>query len=190
MAKWEKVVTGGTYETVTVQKRYSGFSSSIFVTGYTDNSTASSRVYGLSTNIPTGGMPGSYSDTSSYGWPIYRSPVFIAMQDCTVDGFGGFGEQAGTNMDVRLVIWKHTPVTSNSASADGDTTLDNIGFIDYDAAADTSSLHEYRDGTIVSSAACSLNKGDSLHVMATAKPGNTGIDSTYWYLTTGIRIKY
>ena len=190
MANWEKVVTGGTYETVTVNKRYSGFSSSIFVTGYTANSTAITRVYGLSTSVPVGSANGAYSDNSSYGWPIYRSPVFVAMEDCTVDGFGGFGEQSTADMDVRLVIWKHTPVTGNSASADGDTTLDNIGFIDFTAAADTSSLHGYRDGTIVSNVACSLNKGDSLHVMATAKPGATGTDSSFWYLTTGIRIKY
>lgn len=190
MATWQKVVTGGTYESVIVSKRYSGFSSSIFATGYLDNATASTRVYGLSTTIPTGGLNGAYSDTSSYGWPIYRSPVYIAMSDCTVDSFGGFGEQNNADMDVRIVIWKHTPVTSNSASADGDTTLDNIGFIDFTATADMTSLHGYRDGTIVSNAACSLSKGDSLHVIATAKPGATGTDSLYWYLTTGIRIKH
>lgn len=186
---------GSSYETIFVQKRYGLMTSTTWRGSSTTSSTHSAQVWSLGTAIQAGTVPVNYSDTTMSGWVGIQYSMFQATGDCEVDAWTAQAQQNLCDVDIRLGLWKGTARTafeSNHSSAN--QTVDFIGYIDFDADSDTSSLHPPQtilgSSNRINNTAKVLSAGDQLYIFATLKPGNTGTDTYFWHVNSSIRIKY
>ena len=186
---------GSSYETIFCQKRYANMTTTTWRGSSVVSSTHSAQVWSLSTAIQSGSVPVNYSDTTMSGWVGIQYSMFQAAADCEVDAWTAQAHQNNCNTDIRLGLWKGTARTAletNHSSAS--QIVDFIGYVDFDADSDTSSLHQPQtitsSGNRLNSTAKVLGAGDQLYIFATLKPGNTGTDTAYWHVNSSIRIKY
>lgn len=210
MAIWKKVITtaddadyknsnvtvsGDSYETIFTHKRYANMTSTTWRGGSQTSSTHSAQVWSLGTGIQAGTVPVNYSDTSMSSWVGIQYAMWQAPAACEVESWTAQGQQNSTNMDLRLGLWKGNAITSivTNHSAAGQV-VDFIGYIDFDANADTNCIHPAQtitgSSTSMNNTARTLATGDMLYIFATQQPGNTGTDSTYWQINNSVRIKY
>ena len=210
MGTWQRVLTtaddaeyknsnassGTSYETIFLQKRYAGLTSSTWRGSSEGSVTHTAQVFSLSTLIQTGTVPVNYSDTFMSGWVGIQYAHFQAAGDCEVDAWTATAHQNFCNMDIRLGLWKGLKRTGSVEGnyANAVQGVDFIGYIDFDADSDTSSLHPSQtitsSGNRLNATAKVLEAGDMLYVFATKKPGATGTDSQYWHVNSSIRIKH
>jgi hypothetical protein len=196
MANWEKVVTdaqagGNNYETITTHKRYGSMTSSTWRGTTQTGSTGTTQIWGLSTGVTPGSMPINYMDTSMSAWVGIQFAMYLATSNCKVVKWGSVGHQNNCTKDIRLGLWKGTKVTSDETNHSGYTQgVDFIGYIDYDANADSNTIHAYRECVSLNATAATLIPGDMLYIFATEQPSETDTDSLYWHITNSVRIQH
>jgi len=196
MANWEKVVTtvqagGNNYETIMSHKRYGGYTSTTWRGTSMTGSTATTQTWSLGTTIQVGTVPVNYSDTTMSSWVGIQHCMFMATADCEVVNWGAVGHQNTCSKGIRLGLWKGDKVTSVETNHSGaGQIVDFIGYVDFNANADTSTIHPYQECGNFNGTAKQLEAGDMLYIFATEIPGETETDSYYWSVTNSVRIKY
>ena len=130
------------------------------------------------------------------GWVGVQYAHWTAPGACEVESWTGEAHQNFCDMDIRLGLWKGNARTGSvEGNYSGNVqTVDFIGYMDFDADSDTSSLHPKQtllgSSNRINNTAKILGTGDKLYLFATQKPGATGLDANYWHVNSTIRIKY
>ena len=174
---------GSSKETFSFMKRFTCNSVGKWVGGYRDNYYKSSEVWSLST---TKSLGGNYTDTTVSRWASFVYSDFTVANACTITKFTCSGYQNNADEDIVVGLWKVTPAADTNHS--GTWACAHIGWILFEANADTSTMHATQTLTSFQGTT-SLSAGDSIMICGT-DPGTGGTDGTYWWLNGAIEVTY